>query len=85
MDELYPPLRPHPHKLLERIGSNPDILRGRPRIKGRRVAVHTVLEALAIGLSVEEVMLEYGLERDDIAAALLYAARLANYEWVPLP
>lgn len=85
MDELYPPIKPHPYRLLERIGSNPEILRGRPRIRGRRVAVHTVLEALATHLSIEEVMLEFGLEREDVTAALLYAARLSNYEWVPLP
>ncbi|RDI96084.1 DUF433 domain-containing protein [Meiothermus sp. QL-1] len=72
-------------ELLARIGSNPEVLRGRPRIKGTRIAVHMVLEALAAGLSVEEVLLQWPeLSREDIQAALLYGARATNYEWISL-
>lgn len=71
--------------LLSRINSNPEILRGRPRIKGTRIAVHTVLEALAAGLSVQEVLEEYPpLTPEDVQAALLYGARMSNYEWIQL-
>lgn len=84
MDDFLPAPKPNPHKLLERIGANPDILRGRPRIKGTRVAVYMVLEAMAMGQSVEEIMLEYSLEREDVLAALLYGARMSNYEWISL-
>lgn len=52
---------------------------GRPRIRGTRVPLDAVLGQLAAGLSVEQVMEEYGLERDDVLAALSYAAdTLAN-------
>lgn len=43
-------------ELLSRVSSNPDILRGRPRLKGTRIAVHMVLEALASQMSIEEVL-----------------------------
>lgn len=71
--------------LLRRINSNPHVLRGRPRIKGTRIAVHAILEMLACGLSVEEVLEEYPvLTPEDVRAALLYGARMSNYEWIEL-
>ncbi|GIW24168.1 DUF433 domain-containing protein [Meiothermus sp.] len=72
-------------ELLSRISSNPEMLRGRPRIKGTRIAVHMVLEALASQMSVEEVLVQWPeLTRQDIQAALLYGARSTNYEWIAL-
>ncbi|GEM85287.1 DUF433 domain-containing protein [Meiothermus hypogaeus] len=72
-------------ELLSRISSNPDILRGRPRLKGTRIAVHMVLEALASQMSIEEVLVQWPeLTRQDIQAALLYGARSTNYEWIAL-
>ncbi|WP_337870444.1 DUF433 domain-containing protein [Meiothermus sp.] len=72
-------------ELLSRISSNPDILRGRPRLKGTRIAVYMILEALASQMSIEEVLLQWPeLTRQDIQAALLYGARSANYEWIAL-
>lgn len=72
-------------ELLSRISSNPDILRGRPRLKGTRIAVYMILEALASQMSIEEVLLQWPeLTRQDIQAALLYGARSTNYEWIAL-
>lgn len=72
-------------ELLSRISANPHILRGRPRLKGTRIAVHMVLEALAAQMSIEEVLLQWPeLTRQDIQAALLYGARSTNYEWIAL-
>lgn len=72
-------------ELLSRISSNPDILRGRPRLKGTRIAIYMVLEALASQMSIEEVLLQWPeLTRQDIQAALLYGARSTNYEWIAL-
>ncbi|MBF6595589.1 MAG: DUF433 domain-containing protein [Thermaceae bacterium] len=72
-------------ELLSRISSNPDILRGRPRIKGTRVAVYMVLEAVASQLSIEEILVQWPeLNQEDIQAALLYGARSTNYEWIAL-
>ncbi len=73
------------NELLSRISSNPDILRGRPRLKGTRIAVYMVLEALASQMSIEEVLVQWPeLTREDIQAALLYGARSTNYEWIAL-
>jgi len=72
-------------ELLSSISSNPDILRGRPRLKGTRIAVYMVLEALASQMSIEEVLVQWPeLTRQDIQAALLYGARSTNYEWIAL-
>lgn len=73
------------NELLSRICSSPKILRGRPRLKGTRIAVHMILEALATQMSVEEVLVQWPeLTRQDIQAALLYGARSTNYEWIAL-
>jgi uncharacterized protein (DUF433 family) len=48
---------------------------GRPVIKGTRVPVDLVLGKLAGGMTYEEVMAEYDLTREDILAALNYAAK----------
>lgn len=72
-------------ELLSRINANPDILRGRPRIKGTRIAVNMILEALAVGLSPDELRVQWPeLQPEDIKAALLYGARSTNYEWIYL-
>ncbi|MGQ9478308.1 MAG: DUF433 domain-containing protein [Candidatus Bipolaricaulia bacterium] len=55
---------------------------GRPIIRGTRVPVELVLGKLAGGMTVEEVMREYELEREDVLAALTYAARLVAQEQV---
>ena len=60
----------------ERISINPDVCNGRPVVRGTRIAVQTVLEFLAAGDSVEDVLKEYpNLARADVLACLEYAAR----------
>ena len=62
-------------RLLERVTSNPSICFGKPIIRGQRYPVQIVLEWLASGMSYEEILADYeDLEREDILAALLYAA-----------
>ena len=62
-----------------RITSDPAICHGRPCIRGLRYPVESVLEWLAAGMTIEEILADYAdLERDDILAALAYAARLAH-------
>ena len=69
--------------LLERITANPDIFGGKPIIRGRRLAVEHVLSMLAAGDTNETILEGYPwLEPDDIAACLLYAARLVARERV---
>ena len=53
---------------------------GKPVIRGTRVPVELVLGQLAGGMSYEEVCREYDLTRDDILAALDYAAQMIGQE-----
>ena len=68
-------------ELLERIVVNPKIMGGRPVVKGTRITVEQVLKLLAQGLSPKEILKDYPhLSKDDIAAVLLYAAKVAGEE-----
>lgn len=65
--------------LLDRITIDPDICHGKPCIRGLRYPVDNLLELLAGGMSVDDILADYDdLEREDILAALDYAARLAR-------
>ena len=55
---------------------------GRPVIQGTRVPVDLVLGKLAAGLSTEDICAEYGITREDVLAALAYAARAVAAEQV---
>ena len=68
-------------ELLGRIVVDPKVMVGKPVIRGTRVPVERVLTLLAQGLTVEEVLKDYPhLTREDIAAALLYAAKVTGRE-----
>jgi uncharacterized protein (DUF433 family) len=70
---------------LDRITSDPAICHGQPVIRGLRYTVESVLELLAGGMTVDEVLADYpDLERDDILAALEFGARAAGRRVVPL-
>ncbi|WP_437549554.1 DUF433 domain-containing protein [Sorangium sp. So ce367] len=74
-----------PTELLERITHDPAVMGGRPCIRGMRVTVGTILGLLAAGHSVEEVLELYPyLERDDVMAALSYAAWRVEEVELPL-
>ena len=61
----------------DRITIDPDICHGKPCIRGLRYPVENVLELLAGGMSVDDILVDYDdLERDDILAALAYACPL---------
>ncbi|MDP1524201.1 MAG: DUF433 domain-containing protein [Rhodocyclaceae bacterium] len=63
----------------DRITLDPDICHGKPCIRGMRYPVETLLELLAGGMSTEQILADYeDLEREDILAALTYAARLTH-------
>lgn len=75
--------RPTRAELLERITYNPDILGGKPTIRGHRLAVEHVLGMMAAGDSVETIMEGYDwLEREDILACLAYAYSVVSNERV---
>ncbi|MCS7299976.1 MAG: DUF433 domain-containing protein [Fimbriimonadales bacterium] len=65
----------------ERISIDPDICHGKPCIRGTRIMVSVILDNLADGLSPEEIVAEYpSLRREDILAAIRYAATLVREE-----
>ena len=69
------------NQLLERITVNPNIFRGKPIIRGHRLAVEHVLGMLAAGDSPETILEGYPwLEREDVQACLVYARRMVGHE-----
>lgn len=70
----------------ERIVVDPEVLAGRPVVRGTRLAVEFVLELLAAGQSETELLTNYpGLTREDILACLSYASYLAHeYKAYPI-
>lgn len=69
-----------PDLLLSRITVNPTQCGGRPCIRGMRLRVSDVLDLLGAGATMEEILQDYPfLEREDISAALLYAARQTDH------
>ncbi len=71
----------------ERIVVDPDILSGKPVIRGTRLAVEFILELLAAGQAEAEILDNYpGLAREDLLACLSYASYLAHeYKAYPIP
>jgi len=72
--------------LSDRIVVDPEILAGKPVIRGSRLAVEFILELLAAGQSEQELLTNYpGLTHDDILACLSYASYLAHeYKVYPI-
>jgi uncharacterized protein (DUF433 family) len=65
----------------EHIESTPDVLRGRPRIRGTRIPVSLILGYLAGGNTYEEIIKEFPtLKKEQIAACLDYARELSEFE-----
>ena len=63
-------------ELLNRITVDPQVMVGKPILRGLRISVAQILSALAGGLSEKEILEEYpDLEPEDIHAALLYASQ----------
>ena len=67
----------------ERITADPAICHGRACIKGTRVMVSVILDNLAAGEPAEAVMRGYHLQREDVEAAVAYAADLARETVIP--
>ena len=71
----------------DRIVLDPDILLGKPVIRGSRLAVEFIIDLLAQGWSEEDILRNYpGLAHEDIIACLEYASALLRAERIfPLP
>lgn len=60
---------------IERIEQNPEVLRGKPIIRGTRISVELILERLGAGWTYEELLEAFPhLQREDIQAACAFAA-----------
>ena len=69
--------------LLDRITINPDVMVGKPTIRGLRITVDQILKALAGGITTRELLEDYPeLETEDIQAVLLHASELVSEEQV---
>ncbi len=63
------------------IEMNPRILKGKPVIKGTRIPVHLVLQLLAEGMTVEDILKEYPeLKEEDVKDAIRYASKVMSRE-----
>jgi len=72
--------------LLERISVDPNICFGKPCIRGTRIWVSLILDFLASGTTMEELLEEYPqLTVEDIRAAIAYGAEMARERYVEIP
>lgn len=73
--------------LSERIVVDPEILAGKPVVRGTRLAVEFILELLAAGQPENDVLTNHpGLTREDVLACLSYASYLAHeFKGYPIP
>ncbi len=68
----------------DRIQISPGVRSGKPCIKGTRITVYDILEYLAGGMSEDEILADFeALTRDDIRAALAFAALRHRRWWGP--
>ena len=68
--------------LMDRITVDSSICSGKPTIRGKRIAVQTILEFLSSGDSKEEILFQYpSLEPEDINACIRFAAELMNHQY----
>jgi uncharacterized protein (DUF433 family) len=70
---------------LQRIEIDPEVMLGKPVIRGTRITVEIILEKIAAGFSVEEILSDYPrLSRDDVLAAVTYARQaIGTDEFIP--
>jgi uncharacterized protein (DUF433 family) len=74
------------NSLLERVSIDPNVCFGKPCIRGTRIWVSLILDFLASGTSMEELLEEYPqLTTEDILAAIAYGAEMARERYVEIP
>jgi len=74
------------NELLARISIDPEICFGKPCIRGHRIWVSLILDRLAGGASVSEILADYpGLEEADVLACIAYGAEMARERYFEAP
>ncbi len=72
--------------LLQRISVDPNICFGKPCIRGTRIWVSLILDFLASGMTMEEILTEYPqLTPQDILATIAYGAEMSRERYVEIP
>ncbi len=72
-------------ELLQRITVNPAVCFGKPCIRGHRIWVSFVLDLLAAGWTVQEVLDNYsGIEEEDIRACIAYGSEMSRERYVDI-
>ena len=72
--------------LLSRISIDPNICFGKPCIRGHRIWVSLVLDLLAGGRTVEELLERFpGIEDEDVLACIAYGAEMSRDRYVDIP
>jgi uncharacterized protein (DUF433 family) len=72
--------------LLSRISVDPNICFGKPCIRGHRIWVALILDLLASGSSMAQILVDYpGLEEADILACIAYGAEMSRERFVDIP
>ena len=72
--------------LLERISIDPNVCFGKPCIRGTRIWVSLILDFLANGMTMNEILEEYPqLTIEDIRAVLSYGAEMTRERYVDIP
>ncbi len=72
--------------LLKRISIDPRICFGKPCIRGHRIWVSLILDLLADGCTVEQVLEDYpGLTEEDVRACIAYGAEMSRERYVEIP
>ncbi len=71
-------------KIFDQITADPNVKFGKPVIEGTRVPVDLIVGKIAGGMTIQEVMKEYGLTQTQVQAALRYAAHLVAEEEIAL-
>ena len=74
------------NEILSRIAVDPQICFGKPCVRGTRIWVSLLLDFLASGATIEEILEDYPqLKREDILAAIAYGAEMSRERYVDLP
>jgi uncharacterized protein (DUF433 family) len=72
--------------LLKRTSVNPNVCFGKPCIRGHRIWVSLILDLLASGITVEQVLEQYPqVSREDVLACVAYGAEMSRERFVEVP
>jgi len=74
------------NEILSRITVDPQVCFGKPCVRGTRIWVSLLLDFLASGATIEEILENYPqLKREDVLAAIAYGAEMSRERYVDLP